>query len=76
MTLKVSSRWVLRMLIPEQKACRQQFGEENLDIIRANPGNFFESIITGDETWIHYHYPETKRVQAMETQGVLYSQEI
>ena len=27
----VSSRWVPRMLTPEQKTCRQQFSEENLD---------------------------------------------
>ena len=43
--LQVSSRWVSRMLIPVQKACRQQFSEENLDMLRANPENFFSRII-------------------------------
>ena len=38
---KFSSRWEPRMLTPEQKACRQQFSEENLDTLRANQENFF-----------------------------------
>ena len=36
-------------------ACHQQFSEENLDILRANPENIFSRIITGDETWVHHH---------------------
>ena len=47
---KVSSRWVPRMLTPEQKSCHQQFSEENLDMLRANPENF-SRIITEDKTW-------------------------
>ena len=47
---KVSYRWVPRILTLEQKACRQQFSEENLDVLRANPENFFLGIIAGDET--------------------------
>ena len=61
MMSKVSSRWVPRMLTPEQKACHQQFSEENLDMLRANQENFFSRIITGDETWVHHHDPETKQ---------------
>ena len=61
MMSKVSSRWVPRMLTPEQKACRQQFSEENLDVPRANPENFFSRIITGDEAWVHHHDPEIKQ---------------
>ena len=49
------------MLTPEYKARHQQFSEENLDIPRANPENFFSRIITGDETWVHQHNPETKQ---------------
>ena len=56
---KVSSQWVPRMLTPEQKACRQQFSEESLDMPRANPENFPLRIITGDETWVHHRDPET-----------------
>ena len=47
------------MLITEQKSCRQQFSEENLDMLRANSENF-SRIITGDETWVHHYDPETK----------------
>ena len=49
------------MLTPEQEACRQQFNEENLDMLKANPENFFSRIITGDETWVNHHDPETKQ---------------
>ena len=45
---KISYRWVPRMLTPEQKACRQQFSEENLDMLRANSGNFASRSITWD----------------------------
>ena len=48
------------MLAPEQKACLQQYSEENLDMLRANPENFFSRIITRDETWIDHHDPQTK----------------
>ena len=58
---KVSSRSVPRMFTPEQKACRQQFSEVNLDTLRAKPENFFSRIITGDETWVHHHDPEAKQ---------------
>ena len=67
MTSKVSSRWVPIMLNPRQKACCQKFSEENLDMLRANPENLFSRIITGDETRVHHHDPETKRVHAMKT---------
>ena len=30
-------------------------------MLRANPENFFSRIITGDETWVHHHDPETKQ---------------
>ena len=60
MMSKVSSRWVPRMFTPEQKACRQQFSEENLDMLRANPENF-SRIIIRDKTWVHHHDPETKQ---------------
>ena len=61
MMSKVNSRWLPRMLTPEQKACHQQFSEHNLDMLRANPENIFSRIITGDETWVHHHDPETEQ---------------
>ena len=47
MMSKVSSRLVPRMLTTEQKACRQQFSEENLEMIRVNSENF-SKIITNE----------------------------
>ena len=77
MMSKVSSRWVPRMLTPKKKACCQQFSEENLDMPRANPENFFSRIITEDETWgPSSRSRDQTRVHAMETQAVPYSQEI
>ena len=75
MMSKVSSRWVPRMLTPEQKACHQQFSEENLNMLRANLENLFSRNITGYETWVYHHDPET-RVHALEIQGIPYSEEI
>ena len=49
-----------RMLTSEQKACHQQYSEENLGMLRANPENF-SIIITGNETWVHHHDPEIKQ---------------
>ena len=57
---KLSVRWVQRLLTPEQKACRQQISEENLDMLRANPENFYSRIITGDESRVHHHDSEIK----------------
>ena len=47
MMSKISSRWVPRMLTPELKVCQQQFSQENLDTLRANPENFFSRILQG-----------------------------
>ena len=35
------------MMTPVQKACLQQFIEENLDMLRANPENFFSKVDPG-----------------------------
>ena len=45
--LKVSSRWVPRILNPEQKACRQQFSDDNLDMLRPNSENVFKGLLRG-----------------------------
>ena len=57
-------------LTPEHKACRQNFCEENLYILRANPENAFSRIITGDETWDHHHDPlDQTRVMQWKRKG-------
>ena len=39
------------MLTPEQKACRQKFGEENLDKLRANPEKSSQKLLQGMKHW-------------------------
>jgi histone-lysine N-methyltransferase SETMAR len=58
---KVSARWVPRLLSPEQRERRlvaitqlfQQYEREGTE--------FLDSIVTCDETWVHYFTPESKR---------------
>ena len=47
MMSKVSFRWMPEMLSPEQKACRQQFSEQNLDMFRANPEISSQELLQG-----------------------------
>ena len=61
MMSEVSFRWIPRMLTPEQKACRQQLSEKNLDMLGVNSENFFSRIIKGDGIWVHHHDPESKQ---------------
>ena len=50
---KVSARWVPRQLIAELK--EQHACQELLKPLEAG------RIVMGDETWVHYHQPETKK---------------
>ena len=47
MLSKVNSRWVSRMLTIEQNPCRQQFSEEDLDVLRANPEKSSQELLQG-----------------------------
>ena len=55
------ARMVPHILTPEQMAFRKRICEENLTLMRADPGRFLASVITTDETWIATFEPETKR---------------
>ena len=56
---------------------RKQFSEENLDMLKANQENFFSRIITGGETCVRRHDPETKQDSVQwKRQGIPYTQEI
>jgi histone-lysine N-methyltransferase SETMAR len=57
----VSARWVQRHLTPELKERRVDACEELLRRFEAEGDGFLARIVTGDETWVHYHQPETKR---------------
>ena len=56
-TLKVSARWVPRLLTPDQKLTRLVMSEANLARFEADPDRF----LTQDECWVHHFEPETKR---------------
>ena len=58
--LKVSARWVPRQLTAELKERRVDASQELLKRFEAGDG-FLERIVMGDETWVHYHQPETKK---------------
>lgn len=58
---KLSARWVPKMLSDFHKADRVQIAKRNLDQMESNPENFFDRIVTQDETWVHHFDPETKQ---------------
>jgi len=58
---KVSARWVPRQLTPELRERRADACEEILRRFEREGDGFLARIVTGDETWVHFHQPETKR---------------
>ena len=58
---KLSARWVPRQLTAELKERRVDACQELLKCSEAECDGFLGRSITGDETWIHYHQPETKK---------------
>jgi len=60
---KVSARWVLRQLTAELKERRVDACQDLLKRFEAEGNGFLGRIVTGDETWVHYHQPETKKAR-------------
>jgi len=58
---KVSARWVPRQLTSELKERYVYASQELLKRFEAEGDGFIGRIVTGDETWVHYHQPGTKR---------------
>ena len=58
---KVSARWVPHQLIAELKDRCVDACEELFHCLQVEGDGFLGRIVTGDETWVHYHQPETKR---------------
>jgi len=58
---KVSARWVPRQLTAELKERRVDACQELLKRCEAEGDGFLGIIDAGDETWVHYHQPETKK---------------
>lgn len=58
---KVSARWVPRHLTPDMKDLRVDACTALLQRYEAEGDDFLQRIVTGDESWVHYFQPETKR---------------
>ena len=56
----VSARWVPRLLTTFQKLERVKCSQALLDMCQGNQEDFFNRLITQDETWVHHYDPETK----------------
>lgn len=65
---KLSSRWVPRMLTPDQKRNRVQTSKECLALLQRNKQDFWRRLVTTDETWLHYYEPERKEQSKQWTQ--------
>lgn len=57
---KLSARWVPRLLTIEHKRNRMATSKECLAMFHRNRAEFLRRFVTVDETWVHYHTPETK----------------
>lgn len=58
---RVCARWVPRLLLPEQKRVRVNLCQEYIDRYSEEGDQFLNSIITCDETWVHFFEPESKQ---------------
>ena len=56
---KVSARWVLRLLTPNQKEQRADSCKELIEL-ESKDTQFFYRIVIMDETWVHHFDPEMK----------------
>ena len=58
---KLSARWVLRLLMQDQKRFSVEMSEKYLARFQRNQQDFLHWFVTIDETWIHHQSPETKQ---------------
>jgi hypothetical protein len=56
---RVSAKFVLRIFTPEQKEQLLSITLELHDRVNSDP-NFFESVMTGNESWMYGYGPKTK----------------
>jgi histone-lysine N-methyltransferase SETMAR len=56
---RVSAKFVPRILTPEQMEQRLSISVELRDRVTSDP-NFFQNLITGDESWVYGYDSETK----------------
>ena len=58
---KVSASWVPRLLTAELNERRVDACQELLKRFEAEGDGFLGRTVTGDETWVYYHQPKTKK---------------
>ena len=58
---KVCARWIPRFLTDEHKSTRLQMAQSLLLRYEQEGEVFLDSLMTTDETWVHYFTPESKR---------------
>jgi hypothetical protein len=58
---RICARWVPRMLSEENMTNRTEASRPLLRKFSQSGIGFLDRIITTDETWFHYYYPEAKQ---------------
>lgn len=58
---KVCAHWVPKHLQPDQKSRRIEVCKELLQLYEEQGDQFLDRIVTQDESWFHFHEPESKR---------------
>jgi hypothetical protein len=58
---KLSANWVPRLLSPEHRDRRLVAVTQFLQRYEREGAEFLDSVVTCDETWVHYFTPESKR---------------
>ena len=61
---KLCSKWVPRMLTPDQKQQRIDDSEACLALFNRDKNDFLRRCVTMDETWINHFTPESNRQSA------------
>lgn len=61
---KLCSKWVPRLLTPDQKQQRIDDSEACLALFNRDKKDFLRRYVTMDETWIHHFNPESSRQSA------------
>ena len=59
---KLFSKWVPRLLTPDQKQQHVEDSERCLELFKRGKKDFLRRYVTMDETWIHHYTPETKKI--------------
>ncbi|XP_033224565.1 protein GVQW3-like [Belonocnema kinseyi] len=60
---RVCAKFILKLLTDQQKNLRLEIAQDNLEIINSDE-NFFQKVITGDETWVYGYDPETNQLSS------------